>query len=550
MNARRSKTLPSFTYMVILLAGWIPCLYGSAADANTLYFAQMADGSGYVTQMVLTNPGASSVTVTLEPFRSNGSPLTLTINGASANRFTWEVKSMGSLFLKTPGTGSQVTGWIRVTSTGPLGGSLVYGYLAGGKTLSEAGLDPSVAVNSFLFTVDTRQGNYSGLAVVNPNGTALDVRYALYDSQGNRKAKTTRRLNGMNHEAKMIGEIFPDQNLSDFTGSVTAFSSGGPIVATTLRFNAEVSTLASIPVVSGMAIVDESGRTAGSLYATDSIVGNLRYAPAGTYNQGAPSAEVGRETHEGPVFAHTFAKGLAVMETEVSRQMWVALRAVQSTLPADPSTSPSVSTLPVDGATWYEAVLFANLLSQQQGLQRVYYTNSGFTTPVTSSNYQTNAVYANWAANGYRLPTEGEWEYFTRAGTTGPFSLPEPAYTSSTYQSCAAGVLTALESVAWFCANGNTQTHPVGTKAANPWGLKDVHGNVMEWCWDWYNWEYPGGPQIDYRGASESAWGSRILRGGAWQVQPKFLRSAFRSYATPGTRGYDLGFRLVRSVND
>jgi len=291
----------------------------------------------------------------------------------------------------------------------------------------------------------------------------------------------------------------------------------------------------------------------GSLYATDSIVGNLRYVPAGTFTQGTPSTEVGRSWWEGPQFQHTLTKNLAVMETEVTRQMWATLKAAQPTLPADPTDTSKGSgmTNPVQRVLWYKTVLFANLLSAQQGLGTVYFADSGFVTPITSTNSGTNDVFAKWDASGYRLPTEGEWEYFIRAGTAGPFSINEPAYNELTHYPCpAAGALAALESVAWFCTNAGSTAHAVGSKAANPWGLKDVYGNVEEYCWD-RDEIYPDSSQTDYRGPSTGD--RRAYRGGSWTDSPVSVRSGWRNsilWNEPLINNlYILGFRLLRSVN-
>jgi formylglycine-generating enzyme required for sulfatase activity len=127
----------------------------------------------------------------------------------------------------------------------------------------------------------------------------------------------------------------------------------------------------------------------------------------------------------------------------------------------------------------------------------------------------------------YRLPTEAEWEYACRAGTTGDY----------------AGNLDAM---AWYDANSSAKTHPVGTKQPNAFGLYDMHGNVMEWCQDWYHLNYDGAP------VDGSAWekgGShkmRVYRGGSW-VSPAFpeAHSANRGYGAPDRQLYFLGFRLV-----
>jgi len=294
---------------------------------------------------------------------------------------------------------------------------------------------------------------------------------------------------------------------------------------------------------------------AGDLYETDSIVGNLRCVPAGDFTQGSPTNEPCRYEDEGPQFIHTLTRDLAVMETEVTRQMWSELKAAQPSLPNDPTDTDYGSGManPAQNLSWYEAVLFANLLSLEQGLTRCYYTDASFTNPITASNYQTDTMYCNFSADGYRLPTEGEWEYFCRAGTNGPYYVNEPNYNSGSCDSssCNHNRLPNLEDVAWFCANrydpaGNNTSKPVGLKDANPWGLRDVHGNVYEWCWDWYSSTYPWGSATDYAGSGSGSY--RAVRDGDWSDYARFCRSAVRSDFSPGSRYYYLGFRLLRSL--
>ncbi|MBN2383653.1 formylglycine-generating enzyme family protein, partial [bacterium] len=284
----------------------------------------------------------------------------------------------------------------------------------------------------------------------------------------------------------------------------------------------------------------------GTLYSTDSIVGNMRSVCAGTFTQGSGEFEACRVADE-TQFNHTLTRNLAVMETEVTRQMWADLLAVQTTLPVDPSEaaySPTMSH-PVNQSSWFETVLFANLLSLQNGLTRCYYKDSGFTDPVTSVNYTSGSFYCDFAANGYRLLSEGEWEYAARAGTTTPFSCNETNYTGDNCYSCTAGTHPVLEQYAVYCANDTSTSGPVGSKLSNPWNLKDMHGNVYEWCWDCYG-TYPS-DTTDYSGPISGS--VRMLRGGIWGSVAQYCRSAFRTYNTPGSRGGSIGFRLARSVN-
>ena len=127
---------------------------------------------------------------------------------------------------------------------------------------------------------------------------------------------------------------------------------------------------------------------------------------------------------------------------------------------------------------------------------------------------------------GFRLPTEAEWEYACRAGTTGDHS----------------GV---LDETAWYEANSGGETHPVGLKQPNAWGLHDMHGNVWEWCQDWYG-EYPTGLVADPQGPPAGE--KRVSRGGGWNAFGPSCRSAFRDGNVPDARYGDLGFRLVRDV--
>ncbi|MBN2432631.1 MAG: SUMF1/EgtB/PvdO family nonheme iron enzyme [Acidobacteria bacterium] len=290
---------------------------------------------------------------------------------------------------------------------------------------------------------------------------------------------------------------------------------------------------------------------AGVFYQVDSIVGVLRYMPAGTFLQGYGPGDPCGFSDETP-FSHTLTAHLAVMRTEVTRRMWAALKVRQATLPADPTNETYGAGMdnPVQQVSWYEAVLFANLLSVERGRTRCYYTDAAFTVPVDAGNYTTGPFYCDWSADGYRLPTEGEWEYVCRAGTTTPFSINEPNFTSCD-DFCTAGSLPGLESVAWFCANlwdaaGSNTTKPTGLKDENPWGLQDVHGNVFEWCWDWYDL-YPTGPVTDYRGVTSGTY--RMKRGGGWGTGAVACRSALRSFGLPVNRYNDSGFRLCRSVD-
>lgn len=284
----------------------------------------------------------------------------------------------------------------------------------------------------------------------------------------------------------------------------------------------------------------------GDLLATDAIVGGMRCVPAATpwgFRQGSPPEEPCRVMDEAP-FIHTLTRDLVVMETEATRKMWAELRAVQLTLPEDPTVPSLGPDHPVVDVTWYEAVLFANLLSLQNGYGPCYYRDTNFSVPVDATNYLSDEVYCDFEATGYRLLSEGEWEHAARAGTAGPYSCDEGNYAPGTCLMCDPGTLPTLEKHAVFCASSGGSCQPAGSKLANPWGLHDMHGNAREWCWDWAD-TYPEGG-TDYAGPGSGT--DRICRGSMFVYMPRNVRSAMRDGFPPDRRGQYISFRLARTV--
>ncbi|MFF1376125.1 formylglycine-generating enzyme family protein [Streptomyces sp. NPDC058308] len=157
--------------------------------------------------------------------------------------------------------------------------------------------------------------------------------------------------------------------------------------------------------------------------------------------------------------------------------------------------------LPVEGVSWRDAVRFCNALSRRDGHAPAYRIDG-------------ETVEWDTAADGYRLPTEAEWEHACRAGTTGPHYAP-------------------LDEIAWYRGNSQERLHEVGGKRPNAWGLYDMLGNVWDWCWDVYDAEVYG----TYR----------VLRGGGWFDEPWSCRASARRRSHPAYRVDDVGFRLTRS---
>ncbi|MCL1814570.1 MAG: formylglycine-generating enzyme family protein [Treponema sp.] len=260
-----------------------------------------------------------------------------------------------------------------------------------------------------------------------------------------------------------------------------------------------------------------SGVSAQEFPATPAMVRINR----GIFTMGSPANERGRETNE-TQHQVTLTREFFMGKYPVTQAQYIAV------MGENPSYFKG-NDRPVEQVSWYHSIVFCNRLSIQEGLTPVYSIN-GSTNPAvwepgpTRSISMWEAVTMNINANGYRLPTEAEWEYVCRAGTSTAYS---------TGKRITGHQATHFPSVS---------TTPVSRHTANAWGLFDMHGNVFEWCWDWYG-TYPGNV-TDYSGPGTGD--LRIIRGGSWGSGVKSLRSASRNGYNPLARANNIGFRVVR----
>lgn len=243
------------------------------------------------------------------------------------------------------------------------------------------------------------------------------------------------------------------------------------------------------------------------------------YVRGGTFEMGSPTTEIGRGPYENQHWV--YLSPFYIARYEVTQAQYAAL---------NPGYAVTFPNRPADNISWYDAVEFCNRLSDLEGLTRAYNT--------------TNVLVPG--ADGYRLPTEAEWEFACRAGTTTPFyfgtcldSSDEANFNGalSIYPSCNAGLNLGRAADA-------------GSYQANGWGLYDMHGNAFEWCTD--GWDVAPYPSSVYENPLINPVGSgpdNVVRGGRFSSPAAGCRSAQRNYSNPSDTNHIIGFRLVRSVD-
>jgi formylglycine-generating enzyme required for sulfatase activity len=283
------------------------------------------------------------------------------------------------------------------------------------------------------------------------------------------------------------------------------------------------------PPVTVKAIAVKEGMTnSGILTAAYTTHVAMAAIPGGTFTMGSPASEPNRS--DGETQHEVTLSGFYMGVYQVTQEEY---QAVMGSNPSYFTTAVSgESKLPVERVSWYDALVFCNKLSMAEGLSPAYRINGSadpteWGTVPTNNNATWNAVTVDSSSTGYRLPTEAQWEYACRAGTKSAYNTGD-AISGDT---------------GWYLGNSGSRTRQVGLKPPNEWGLYDMHGNVFEWCWDWYG-VYDTGDQTDPVGPLSGA--DRVGRGGSWASPARNVRSANRDYGPQSDRYYTLGFRLVR----
>ena len=222
-------------------------------------------------------------------------------------------------------------------------------------------------------------------------------------------------------------------------------------------------------------------------------------------------------------------------ETEVTQELWKAVMGNEpSAANGSPASGEDQVKRPVENINWYQAIAFCNKLSLKLGLMPCYTVNGvnfetlEFNAIPTSNNEDWNKVTLDMSKNGFRLPTEAEWEWAAMGGTSGKWAGTDKKEN--------------LKDYAWYKQNSNTNTHEVKKRDANGYGLYDMSGNVLEWCWDWYKGITPEGGQ-DPQGVDTG--NKRTVRGGSCYEDAEYVVRAYRFDYKPDTLNPYVGLRLV-----
>jgi formylglycine-generating enzyme required for sulfatase activity len=463
-------------------------------------------GTGSTTATVNTGQ-TTSASVTVTPITGTGT-LSLTVNWPAA-----QVQTPSITASLTPALGTAqslaftVSGANATYSNTALGnGYYTLAFTVNDNGIAEAGVVEVVRI----VAGQTTSGTYT-FANVNQAGGGITVNItanmqnpldvAIAGASATLNVGSTQSLTAsVSNYSGNVSYVWYVNGVSQATGSTYSFGSG----LSAGYYRIDVVAFTADGTRAGSATTNVQVAIAGSPAYLPTMVS----IPAGSFNNGTSTVTLSA--------FHMSAYDITQSQYQaITGWKWSSF-----------NSNSDAATCPVETVTWYEAVEFCNGLSTAAGLQQVYTITSR--SPATGYPITGATVSADFTQNGYRLPTEAEWEYACRAGTTTTYFWGDSD--------------TAINSYAWYISNSSSKTHGVGQKLANPWGLYDIVGNVWQWCWDWYG-NYPTGAQTDPTGPSSGS--IRVGRGSSWEDDASYCAVSFRTCYFPQNRGNYLGFRVV-----
>jgi formylglycine-generating enzyme len=491
--------------------------------------------------------GISLNKVTLELIKGNQETLTATVTNTSNTAVTWSSSDTTKVTVADGVVTAVVTGAATITAT----------TVDGGKTATCTVTVPDITISLNKVTLELIKGKTETLTATVTNTDTDTVKWSSANTAIATVDENTGLVTAVNYGTTIITATtvdggktatctvtVPDITISlnktaigliagetetltktvkNTDNQTVTWSSANTAVAT-VNSSSGLVTAVSSGITEIIATTVDGGKTAQcaiTVYPADMV----RIA-GGTFSMGQTSIAT-------PVHSVTLTSGFYMGKYQVTQEQYQAvIGSNPSRFSSNPQTGETQGKRPVEQVSWYDALVFCNKLSIKEGLTPAY-SISGKTNPAdwgtvpTSSNATWNAVVIVSGSTGYRLPTEAQWEYACRAGTTTAYNTGD----------------TISDNTGWYSSNSGDKTHEVGLKSVNAWGLYDMHGNVYEWCWDWYG-SYSTGAQTDPLGASSGTF--RVLRGGGWNISADGMRSAVRSNNDPYDGYFSLGFRLVR----
>ena len=554
-----------------------------ALSATTTYWVRVSNSAGSVNSTLATI--TCSPTITSQPATQtivSGSTATLTViaSGSSPLTYQWYQGDVGttttpvgtnSASFTTPVLSTTTTYWVRVSnSAGSVDSTLTT--ITCSPTITTQPATQTIISGSTATLTVTASGSspltyqwYRGALGITttPVGTnsasfttpALSATTTYWVRVSNTAGSVNSTLATITCSPTITSQPTSQTIVSGSTATLTVTASGsspltyqwyqGEVGTTTTPVGTNSASFTTPALSATTTYWVRVSNSAGSVNSTLATVEALALIPAGAFQMGVTSGDTDPNAPSVSVTVSAFYMG----KNEVTKALWDEVRtwAAANGYTDLAAGAGKASNHPVLRVSWWDVVKWCNARSEKEGLTPFYTVDgavmkTGTTEPTV-----------DWSANGYRLPTEAEWEKAARGGVSGkrfPWGTDTISHSQANYRSTTFYSYDASGSVNNYHPtynNGTTPyTSPVGAFAANGYGLNDMAGNVFEWCWDWFGASTYVNGATDPRGAASGT--SRVYRGGSWNSFGAVgCRSAHRVSLNPANQSDGVGFRIARS---